>query len=208
MRFKGLNLPTPVKRFGSATYGIFLLSLALNLVAWHFGLVTSGIPGIALASSYISGWPPGLLLALINGALFVLDMILFRTRPQLRTLYGCVALCVFLDVGRWMLGLEQKPVPDPLYASLYMAGLAFVSAIFAGIVTASGYRTGTYSALVTLVQHYWKIPPAYLSLVVDALLAIAVLIVFGWTVALPLVVYSLIFNLSLKYMVPTYRELV
>lgn len=112
------NAPSPTPHgHGEDIYALFVgtIHLAVGLVLLRAaGLATGGVAGVALVLSYATGWPVGLLYALISAPLMAITLRSMSWRFLIKT--AVVTLGLFAMTALAPMGIDIARVSDPFAA--------------------------------------------------------------------------------------------
>ena len=156
--------------------GSFIVAIAFNFFIIPFGILSSGISGIAILIGLLTPFSIGILNFLLNLPLLVLGYFMLGKRITYSTLLCVVSLSVFLAI------LPEKAIADDILLSTIFGG--FISG--AGIAIILKY-SGTSGGLDIVAMILSRRSNAPVGLLLTAMNGIIVLIsgsVFGWTIAL------------------------
>lgn len=114
MKITGTYATDTIRRLLLLSAGAFLFAAGTNGFFIPHKLLSTGVNGISLLVSYVSGLPVWLLVAVINAPLFILGFVLVSRRFFWLSLFGMAAITVFLWVcSGWDFGIK-----DPILAAL------------------------------------------------------------------------------------------
>lgn len=134
--------------------GNFLVAFAVSTLMLSHGIVVGGVSGLGAVAQHYLHIPVSLAVAVLNGALFVLGLVVLGRRFALTTLASTLVFPVYLRV------LEQWPallgwLPDPLAAAL-VAGCCVGFGI--GLVIRAGASTGGVDILALALNKKRGVP--------------------------------------------------
>ncbi|MCG0313979.1 MAG: YitT family protein [Calditerricola sp.] len=137
-----------LKNLLAITVGCAIFSFGLNYFTIANGLAEGGFTGITLLANYIFGFDPGLVNLLLNVPLFFIGWKVLGRTSMIYTIYGVVAVSVFL----WVFKDFRQPLHgDLLLAALY-AGVTLGLGL--GLIFRYGGTTGGVDILARLAQKY------------------------------------------------------
>jgi uncharacterized membrane-anchored protein YitT (DUF2179 family) len=160
------------------TAGSFLIALALTVFLVPNRIAAGGVSGLATVIYYISSFPIGITMLIINIPLFLAGLKIMGTSFGMRTIYGIISLSVFTDL------LQPHVVSltdDLLLASIY-GGV--VGGIGLGIVFRSRGTTGGTDMIASLINYYTGITVGEGLLIADGVVVALAGIFFNLEVAL------------------------
>jgi len=132
---------------GAALFG---LAIALFMVPYH--VAPGGISGIAIIINHATGWPTGLLMALLEIPIFFLGLRYLGVNFSVKVIYAtfCASLCTFLFSDVMHLRMELAPgdvLLAPIFGAVVMgAGL--------GLIIKAGAATSGSGTIARIVNHY------------------------------------------------------
>lgn len=160
------------------TVGSFLIALALTVFLVPNRIAAGGVSGLATVIYYITSFPIGITMLIINIPLFLAGLKIMGTSFGLRTIYGIISLSVFTDL---MQPYVTALTDDLLLASIY-GGV--VSGIGLGIVFRSRGTTGGTDMIASLINYYTGITVGEGLLIADGVVVALAGIFFNLEVAL------------------------
>jgi uncharacterized membrane-anchored protein YitT (DUF2179 family) len=176
-----------------------ILGLSINLLSWQYKLVSGGLPGYGLAINYVTGFPVGMFLLIINTVILALSFVIAGKTAGFRGVYGYAFLSIFIDLSRSLLNLKQIALAD-LPSSILLTTLqGIIAPIGIAIVMANGYTFGSYSSMVPIINKFLKISAPKFFFVMDFILTIITLFFFGVKVAGLLLLNAAVFFIVFKY---------
>lgn len=125
-------------------FGSLVFALSLNLFLVANGLAEGGFTGLALLIHYLTEWPVGSIILVLNLPLFLVGWKLWGKTFFIKTLLGVVGVSVAVDLTA---GFHFK-TGDLLLSALYGGVL---SGAGLGIVLRSGATTGGIDILARLI---------------------------------------------------------
>jgi uncharacterized membrane-anchored protein YitT (DUF2179 family) len=152
--------------------GVFLTAVGLDMFLVPNKIAAGGVSGIATIVYYLTQFPVGTVMLLINVPLFILGISKLGLKFGIRSLFGTITLSLFTDL---ISGMVKVPTRDPLLASIY-GGI--VVGIGIGIVFRNKGTTGGTDFIAAVVNNYMKLSVGVVLFVVDAAVIIAAGIVF------------------------------
>jgi len=173
-----MKIPKPLWQYGGITVGSLITALGLVLFLIPNKIAAGGVSGLATVIYYLTAWPVGLTMLVINIPLFILGLRELGVKFGVKTLYGTITLSVFTDFLTPVLG---APTSDPLLATVY-GGL--LTGIGLGVVFRSGGTTGGTDLGAQLLRKWFKVSSGQWLLVIDAFVITTAGIVFTVELAL------------------------
>lgn len=170
----------PVRDYALMTVGIALTAWALDAFLIPNRIAAGGVSGLATVIYHVlresTGFElsVGISMLLMNGVLLAVAAHQGGLRYAAKTVYGMVALSVFVDAfGRLTPALASE---DLLLASLYGGALAGVGV---GMVFKAGGNTGGTDIVAQLLARRLPFGVGQIMLVVDAAVTLLAAIAFG-----------------------------
>ncbi|MCL2369005.1 MAG: YitT family protein [Oscillospiraceae bacterium] len=135
------------------TLGKIILGGGLNAVGIRLFLIPNdmvigGVSGLATIIHYLSGWPAGLLIALLNAPIFLLGFLFLGRRLTLTSLVGVLTTSLLVDV---LAPLNIVVTTTPLLVAVY--GGLFVG-LGCGILLAAGSSSGGTDFSARILEHF------------------------------------------------------
>lgn len=160
------------------TVGSFLIALSLTAFLVPNRIAAGGVSGLATVIYYITSFPIGITMLIINIPLFFAGLKIMGISFGVRTVYGIVTLSVFTDLLQpHMTALTN----DLLLASIYGGVL---SGIGLGIVFRSRGTTGGTDMIASFLNYFTGITVGEGLLIADGIVVALAGIFFNLEVAL------------------------
>ncbi len=160
------------------TAGSFLIALALTVFLVPNRIAAGGVSGLATVIYYITSFPIGITMLIINIPLFLAGLKIMGTSFGMRTIYGIISLSVFTDL---LQPHVTSLTDDLLLASIY-GGV--VGGIGLGIVFRSRGTTGGTDMIASLINYFTGITVGEGLLIADGVVVTLAGIFFNLEVAL------------------------
>lgn len=146
------NFKEEGKHILSILFGSFLISIAINCFVVKAKLLSGGVSGISLIVQYITKFPAGYTILILNIPLLILSLIKINRRFTVYTIIGTLSLSFFLiltgNLGRYI------PVSDPTLLSIYGGTL---NGLGIGIVFSNHGSTGGLDIISALVKQKYDL---------------------------------------------------
>jgi len=160
------------------TLGSFLIALALTAFLVPNRIAAGGVSGLATVIYYITSFPIGITMLIINIPLFLVGLKIMGISFGVRTIYGIVSLSIFTDLMQpHMTALTD----DLLLASIYGGVLGGIGL---GIVFRSRGTTGGTDMIASLINYFTGITVGEGLLIADGVVVTLAGIFFSLEVAL------------------------
>ncbi|ADQ13949.1 YitT family protein [Halanaerobium hydrogeniformans] len=160
------------------TVGSFLIAVALTVFLVPNRIAAGGISGLATVIYYLTSFPIGITMLVINIPIFLASMKIMGTGFGMKTIYGIITFSLFTDL------LQPNVVAltdDLLLASIYGGVLAGIGL---GIVFRSRGTTGGTDMIATLINYFTGITVGEGLLIADGIVVILAGIFFNLEAAL------------------------
>lgn len=164
------------------TLGSFFIALALTAFLVPNKIAAGGVSGLATVIYYISSFPIGITMLIINIPLFLAGLKIMGSSFGMRTVYGIVSLSLFTDLMQPHL---TALTDDLLLASIY-GGV--IGGLGLGIVFRSRGSTGGTDMIAALINYFTGITVGEGLLIADGVVVALAGIFFNLEVALYAVV--------------------
>ncbi|SHE66028.1 YitT family protein [Desulforamulus putei] len=161
-----------LKDYLGVTIGVLLTAVGLDAFLVPAKIAAGGLSGVATIFYHIAHWPVGLSMLVMNVPLFIWSIVRLGWRFTVNSVYGTVALSVFVDLLEPYLPLLTK---DLLLASLYGGVL---TGIGLGLVFRFNGTTGGTELLAAILRSYMGINIGQLLFIIDGLVVLWAGIVF------------------------------
>ncbi|MEW6425159.1 MAG: YitT family protein [Bacillota bacterium] len=186
-----------VFEFFGVTTGVFLIALGLDLFLVPNKIAAGGVSGIATVLHYLLGLPVGMTMLALNIPLFLLGIYRLGLKFGFRSLYGTIALSLFVDGLAPYLPVATR---DALLASAFGGALIGLGL---GIVFRYRGTTGGTDLAAAILRTYTGTNVGQLLFLVDGLVVIAAGFAFySWELAM----YALITIFITAWLVDLVQE--
>ncbi|MDV3426430.1 MAG: YitT family protein [Bacillota bacterium] len=174
------NFKEEGKHISAILFGSFVISIAINCFVVKAKLLSGGVSGISLIVQYITKFPAGYTILLLNIPLLILSLIKINRRFTVYTIIGTLSLSFFLiltgNLGRYI------PVSDPTLLSIYGGTL---NGLGIGIVFSNHGSTGGLDIVSALVkQKYDQFEIGTISFSINLIIVAAASVLFSLSVGL------------------------
>lgn len=160
------------------TFGSFLIALALTVFLVPNRIAAGGVSGLATVIYYITSFPIGITMLIINIPLFFAGLKIMGSSFGIRTIYGIVSLSVFTD----LLQPRMTALTDDLLLASIYGGV--IGGIGLGIVFRSRGTTGGTDLIASLLNYFTGITVGEGLLIADGIVVTLAGIFFNLEVAL------------------------
>ncbi|TDO95138.1 uncharacterized membrane-anchored protein YitT (DUF2179 family) [Halanaerobium saccharolyticum] len=160
------------------TVGSFLIALALTVFLVPNKIAAGGVSGLATVIYYITSFPIGITMLIINIPLFLAGLKIMGTSFGMRTIYGIITLSVFTD----LLQPHMSALTDDLLLASIYGGV--VGGIGLGIVFRSRGTTGGTDMIASLINYFTGITVGEGLLIADGVVVTLAGVFFNLEVAL------------------------
>ena len=164
--------------YGMIAIGTFSMALGINLVYQPMSMVTGGFTGVGLLLQHFFPIPLWVVTLVLNIPLFLLAGNIFGWYYVRKTIFASLCLTGFLAV------IPQFPIQHEDYLMAALSGGA-LNGVGLGLVFRRGASTGGTDLLSNLLQKWFpQLNTATVLGVIDAILVVAGMIVFGIRIGL------------------------
>lgn len=161
-------------------FGTFIYSIGINTFIVHARLLSGGVSGISLIIQYLTGFPAGFTIFILNIPLLILSYKRIGSRFTIYTIMGTVSLSLFLILTRLLNNIIK--FDDPILLCLYGGVLTGAGM---GIVFANHGSTGGLDIISVLVKKkHDNFEIGRINLYINFIIVIAGLIFVGLQSAL------------------------
>lgn len=128
--------------------GVTILSVVYNAVLAPFHIITGGVSGLAIVVKELFGLSTTIFIDIANAILVVLSFIVLGKKDTLRQLLGCILYPVMITI--------TNPFGEFLSSQIHFSLLiliivAIIHGIGAGLVYRTGYSTGGFDILTSIL---------------------------------------------------------
>lgn len=160
------------------TFGSFLIAISLTVFLVPNRIAAGGVSGLATVIYYITSFPIGMTMLVINIPLFFAGLRIMGIGFGVRTVYGIVVLSVFTD----LLQPHMTSLTDDLLLASIYGGV--ISGIGLGIVFRSRGSTGGTDVIASLINYFTGVTVGEGLLIADGIVVTLAGIFFSMEVAL------------------------
>jgi len=172
-----LNKKTIIEYLG-ITAGSFLIALALTVFLVPNRIAAGGVSGLATVIYYITSFPIGITMLIINIPLFLAGVKIMGKSFGIRTIYGIASLSLFTD----LLQPHMTSLTDDLLLASIYGGV--IGGIGLGLVFRFRGTTGGTDLIASLINYYTGISVGEGLLIADGVVVLLAGIFFNLEVAL------------------------
>jgi len=156
--------------------GSFIVAIAFNLFLIPYGILSSGISGIAILIGLISPFSIGLLNLILNLPLLILGYFTLGKRITYSTLLCVVSLSVFLYV------LPVTTIADDILLSTIFGG--FIGGVGIALILKYSGTSGGLDIVAMILSRRSNAPVGLLLTAMNGVIVLISGTVFGWNIAL------------------------
>ncbi|MFA7478882.1 MAG: YitT family protein [Vulcanimicrobiota bacterium] len=149
------------------------------------GIAAGGVSGLVVLINQFTGWPVGLMVALLNVPLLILGFYhLGGWRFLGRTVCGVAVFSVVSEImlARMPQTLEVYPVTEDVLLNAIYAGV--IAGVGTGIVFRAGGSLGGTGVIGRILQRKWGVPLSSIYLYTDGGIILLAGILLGWEAGL------------------------
>ena len=168
------NIFTGSLRYLAIVLGTAAYALGFSYFLYPAGFVTGGVTGIAMVINYVSKFPVGVMIILINIPIFIVGGLKLGWRFLISSAIGMVALSVMIDLFE----LFATPLTDNALLNALYGGV--LTGFGLGVVFAAGATTGGTDIIAMLLRRrYPFLNVGQLMLLLDVVILVAYVLAFG-----------------------------
>jgi uncharacterized membrane-anchored protein YitT (DUF2179 family) len=175
-----------IKNYSLIVLGAFIMAAGFVLFITPYKIVPGGVYGISIVLHYLLDTPVGMTALCFDIPLTIIGIKVLGPRFGMKTVVGFFSVAVFMDLITYFYGEQPLVEGDALLSSIFgglMIGLGL------GLIFKSKATSGGSDIVAMIIGKYTKLPVGQLLIVVDSMIVVLGLIVFGdWKIPL----YSLI----------------
>lgn len=182
-----------LRDYGLITLGCLVQALAMDLFLIPAQLAAGGVSGLAQILNAYTGWPIGVMVAVLNVPLFVIGWrYLGGRRFMIRTIFTVVVYSALVDVLAAY--LPPTGLTDDLFLNALYGGV--LGGLGMGLVFRAQGTTGGTDILARFLGKWRDIPLSQSYLLTDTAIVLFAGLTFGWAHALYAVVALYISGLA------------
>lgn len=160
------------KRYAIITLGTAIVGFSISCFMAPIGIIAGGVSGVATIINHLSGFPLGIVSLVLNIPIFIWGVIKLGKSLGAATVFGTVAMSVFIDIFA-IIG----PLTDDLLLGSLFGGL--ISGVGYGLVFYSNATTGGVDIVAKIIQNkYRHLQLGKIILIVDLLIIAAAMIIY------------------------------
>lgn len=161
-----------LKDYLGVTIGVILTAIALDAFLVPAKIAAGGLSGVATILYHMFQWPVGLVMLVLNIPLFVWSILRLGWRYTVNSIFGTVALSVFVDL---LVPYIPVVTEDLLLASLYGGVLMGIGL---GMIFRFNSTTGGTELLAAILRTYVGINIGQLLFIIDGIVVLWAGLVF------------------------------
>lgn len=175
-----------IKNYSLIIIGAFIMASGYVLFITPYKIVPGGVYGISIVLHYILGTPVGAMALVFDIPLTLIGIKVLGPRFGMKTVVGFLSTALFMDTITYFYGTQPLVEGDALLSSIF--GGLFIG-LGLGLIFKSRATSGGTDIVAMMVSKYTKLPVGQLLIVIDSVIVLLGLFVFGdWKIPL----YSLI----------------
>lgn len=175
-----------IKNYSLIIIGAFIMASGYVLFITPYKIVPGGVYGISIVLHYILGTPVGAMALVFDIPLTLIGIKVLGPRFGMKTVVGFLSTALFMDTITYFYGTQPLVEGDALLSSIF--GGLFIG-LGLGLIFKSRATSGGTDIVAMMVSKYTKLPVGQLLIVIDSVIVLLGLLVFGdWKIPL----YSLI----------------
>lgn len=170
-----------ILRYFMFIFGIFLYAFSFNLFYAPYHMVIGGATGLSLIFNEWVGISPSMFVAIVSYTLIIFSFIYLGKEATFKTIVGTILYPVFLELTSKLVVYFDTSLSAMLLIAIY--GGVFIG-IANGIMLKTGYTTGGFNVIYQIINKYYKIPMGKCVLIVNVIILMLGVYVFGIACAL------------------------
>lgn len=174
-----MNFKKYIQDFIIINIGLFICSLGIVNFLIPSKLAAGGVTGMSTLLYYILEFPVGVTMLALNVPIFILGFFVYGKEYAVKCLCGIFLLPAYTGLSESLFSVDlladfsgANPLAGAIFAGL-VVGLGI------GIAVAVGSNTGGTVILAQVVSKYLKIPVGSCMAIVDSMVVISSMFVFG-----------------------------
>lgn len=175
------SLRKEVLKYFVFVFGIFLYAFSFNLFYAPYNMVIGGSTGLSLIFREWVGISPSLFVAIVSYSLIIFSFIYLGKESTFKTIVGTILYPIFLEVTSRLVVYFDTNLSAMLLIAIY--GGVFIG-IANGIMLKTGYTTGGFNVVYQIINKYFKISMGKCVLIVNVIILLLGVYVFGISCAL------------------------
>lgn len=187
-----------ISRLILLTIGSFIAALIYNIFVSPNSLVYGGIGGVAIIANKLIGLNEIIFIDIATIILVLISLIVIGPKKTSYTIigYGMYAIMVSLTAPL------AKYITFNFDSFLFNVLLAAIIDGFGyGLIYKCGFNTGGADSIIAITQHFFKVPTAKLSTIINGIIVISGAFVFGIDKTIYAIIYLKIMNFVSNYII-------
>ena len=183
-----------MKNVGRLIWYLFVAALNFNLVLKPLHIITGGTGGFALVFANILNITPSLIIFIINTIMFLVSLVFLSNKTTRSILISSFLYPLLVKITS--LNIVYK------YPSMVLViGSGLISGYTIGNIIKLGYSTGGFNVLILVLKKYYKVKEYISNFVINALIVLLGLMLFGIKRALLGLLIIIINSLVMKLII-------
>lgn len=189
-------LLTEILSYSQVFLGSLILAVGYSFFIVPHHIVPGGIFGLSIAIKELTGGTVGMISLCLNIPILLWGTKVLGTKTGAKTAFSMITVAMLVDVITYF--TEGRILVNDVLVSSVFGGVLIGIAV--AIVMNSGATTGGNDILVRIISKYIKLPFNQLILIVDALIVLVGVIVFGdFTMAAYCIIAILSISKTIEY---------
>ena len=156
--------------------GTFLCAFTYNFYILPSNLVKGGIGGIAIVISNFVNIPATTIINIATILLALLSVAICGLRKTSHSIIGYTSYAIMVSLTAPLAKMINFQF-DSILSSIVIC--SFLNGLGAGFIYYAGFNTGGVDSITMIVQKYVKVPAVQISLVINSIIIVVGLLVFG-----------------------------
>lgn len=174
--FKHILKKNRIWRMIGLIIGCFILALIYNIFVVPNNLVYGGVGGLAIIVNNLTGISITLFLNIVTFSLIVISFILLGSKTTSYALIGYVTYIIMVNLTHNFSKFINFNFDSFLLSVIVSAS---IQGLGSGIVYRMGFNTGGADSLVSIIQHYTKLPTTKISAIINSIIVLLATSIFG-----------------------------
>ncbi len=176
-------------------FGTMICAFAFNIFLSPYEIVPGGVGGISIVLHHLFDWDESLVIAVLSFIFLLIGYIFLGKKEVFKAILGSILFSFFAYLSSYVLQFVDFSIDSRLLSAV-VGGVMYGFGI--GLVYREGYTTGGGDIAAKIFTKYFHIPMGGSVLIVDSVIAIMGVFVFGFETliysALTIYIYSVVID--------------
>lgn len=196
--FEHITKKNRINRMITLLIGSFIAALMYNTFIVPNNLVYGGLGGLAILVNNVFGININLFINLITSILIIISLILLGFKKTSYTIVGFLVYTIMINLTSPLAHYFNFKFDSMLF-SIFIHSI--ITGFGFGLVYRTGFNTGGSDTIIQIIQHYFKVPMARVSNLINGVIIILGAATFGITKSLYAIIFLKIMNFVSDYIV-------